>query len=329
MCKNTKIFVQNHQNLLDLTPLFVMAAIVESSQAIADQKKAAANELFTAGKFEEAEALYTEALELAEAAFRVVLLTNRSAARIGSKKYELALEDAEAALALDPSWLKAYYRKATAFEGLQRPDEVFYTWAAAIKACEQNPLFTKHYYQAEKKWRTLFRSEQVPVRGVEDLLSRFKLLTDKRERLSSLAHFWNESSGEERFSFFKLLLSLIGGATASVLDNDAINPQTMVAMPLDNYPDFPRKRLAGWFDFFAALSSESKAAAFKLLWFALTSAEQHEVIVDMRLFVAKASGKEEEFAALMAARRQEEEGAGAEGIDFSYRQHFGSSSNKP
>ena len=41
----------------------------------------------------------------------------------------------------------------------------------------------------------------------DDFVRRYQMLTDVRERLSTLAHFWNESQEEERldhFKFFKI-----------------------------------------------------------------------------------------------------------------------------
>ncbi|KFM27326.1 Tetratricopeptide repeat protein 28 [Auxenochlorella protothecoides] len=48
------------------------------------------------------------------------LLSNRALAHTKARRFEKALEDAEAAVALAPSWDKGYWRKGVALEGLHR-----------------------------------------------------------------------------------------------------------------------------------------------------------------------------------------------------------------
>lgn len=297
-----------------------MASMVTSSYEIAEEKKLLANELFSKGQFQEAEALYTEALAVA-AENQVVLFTNRAAARLGYKNYQGALEDAQAALQLDSTWLKAYYRKASALEGLNRLDEVFYTWLEAARSCEESAALSKQYRAAEKKWLAVFRGKQFAVKSASDLVERYKLLSEKRERLSTLAHLWNASTKEERLGFFKLLLALIGGQGMNpdqVLQEKEVAAEDMVDMPLDNYPDFPRDRLANWIDYFQSQEAEAKTEIFKTLWSTLKSAEQNDVILDMRIFIAKASEVDGHVSIESPG-----EDDGEEGIDFSYRKVFG------
>lgn len=297
-----------------------MASLVE--EAVVEEKKKAGNECFAAGQFAQAADLYTEALALCTSiTTKVIIYTNRAAAWIGEKKYEDALRDADAALGLDPTWLKAYYRKASALEGMNRLDLVYYAWLDALKHCEASQTLSKQHHQAEKKWLNQFRTNRYPVQSIHDLTSRFRLLSDQRERLSTLAHLWNESSAEERFAFFQLLLALIGGAgdlPEELVDSGVMQPSMMLAMPLDNYPDFPRLRLVAWMDFFRGLPLEEKVEAFRQIWTALTSKEQHEVIVDMRLFVAKVTGREDEILSRQAQAQADDEAS----IDFTYRAAF-------
>lgn len=296
-----------------------MAAIAESAESISDKKKAEANLHFVNGNFEEAEKLYSEALECSDSQ-RAVLLANRAAARISMKRFSEALEDANASLQLDPAWLKAYYRKASALDGLQRDDLSYYTWVEATKLCEGSPALTKQYQQAEKKWLNKFRSGEFPIQSRQDLVARYKLLRDSRERLSTLAHMWNDSTPEERLSFFRLLLSLIAGAGEAhddLLHSNELQAESMMDMPLDNYPDFPREHLGAWMDYFRALSSDEKCAVIRELWFSLNSAEQNAVILDMRLFAAKASGREDIVLAMQEAALDDSES----GIDFSFKKN--------
>lgn len=84
----------------------------------------AAAAAFRANKFEEAESLYTEALEAAQQAFdRAAALSSRAQCRLKLKNFEGAREDAQAARALDPENPKAWYRLGVALSALGRLSE--------------------------------------------------------------------------------------------------------------------------------------------------------------------------------------------------------------
>ena len=77
------------------------------------------NEFFIQGNFALAEEVYSEILQKFDNDTSIIL-TNRSAARLSLGKINDALDDAERAIEKDPKWMKAYYRKASALEILQR-----------------------------------------------------------------------------------------------------------------------------------------------------------------------------------------------------------------
>ena len=62
----------------------------------------------------------------------------------------------------------------------------------------------------------------------------------------------------------------------------------MVAMPLQNYEDKQRSAIELWCQFFESLDPESKTLLLVRIWSVLGDAEQHAVIVDLRLFVSMA-----------------------------------------
>jgi tetratricopeptide (TPR) repeat protein len=256
----------------------------------AEELKKLANDLFIANKFAEAEVLYNQALSLTDKDdLKVLLHTNCAAALIGMHKYEEALFHANAAIALDPTWVKAYYRKSSALESLNRFREMYDTWIDAGKVCENNQALIKQFKAAQQKWSKQFRKADYPIVSSEDLLRRFDLFTDKRERLSTLAHFWNDSAQEERLSYFIMLIQIIGGQGAlSAQNQELFSPDIMVPLPLNNYHDLPRSRLQNWFDFFQALPSDEKNIVFRSVWDHLSSEEKNDVIVDMRQFLAAA-----------------------------------------
>lgn len=77
------------------------------------------NEFFVQGNFALAEDVYSEILQKFDNDTSIIL-TNRSAARLSLGKVNDALDDAERAIEKDRKWMKAYYRKASALEILER-----------------------------------------------------------------------------------------------------------------------------------------------------------------------------------------------------------------
>jgi len=106
-----------------------------------DELRTSGNELFKAGKYVEAEAKYTEALEVEP--LNHLLLSNRSLARCGGKRYDLAIRDARECLKVAPSFVKGYYRLASAQVGLGLLDEALVTVRQGLKVEEENPELKK------------------------------------------------------------------------------------------------------------------------------------------------------------------------------------------
>ncbi|GMF58498.1 unnamed protein product [Phytophthora fragariaefolia] len=108
--------------------------------AQAEELRQAGNEAFKSRQFREAEALYSRALELQSC--NRLLLGNRSAAFHQLGDFPAALQDAERAIALAPSWPKAHLRKAAACESLQRWDEAVQAYEQVL-ALEQDETSTE------------------------------------------------------------------------------------------------------------------------------------------------------------------------------------------
>jgi tetratricopeptide (TPR) repeat protein len=99
--------------------------------------KVAGDAAHRAGRFADAEQHYSAALELCarrceqrvQPETRCVLYSNRAAARLAQQppNHRGALADAQAAVAVDDTWVKGWYRSAKALQGLQR-------WQPAVEA---------------------------------------------------------------------------------------------------------------------------------------------------------------------------------------------------
>lgn len=180
----------------------------ESSETL----KTKANESFARGEFSTAMELYSQAIEKAQTDKNLlaILHSNRSAARIELGQEAEAVEDATIALAFNPSYVKAYLRKATALLRLGDEYGSYTTWKQAGEICEQSPALKKQLKDSLARWLLFYN--KVPVISSEDLLNRY-MLADKNTRLklSTLAHFWNISSKAERLEYLRTFLALIGG----------------------------------------------------------------------------------------------------------------------
>jgi tetratricopeptide (TPR) repeat protein len=256
-----------------------------SSTNTCEDIKSRGNELFVKNDFAGAEELYTQAIDQFTDS-RAILYTNRSAARLGLNNFTGALEDSERAIAADPTWTKAYYRKATALEKLNRHRDCYLAWRQAAILCEHTAWLQKQIKAASEQWVKKFKV--VPIESTEDLMERFKILSNSRQRLSTLAHFWNESTEGERFQHFQFLLTVIGGEGDLSEVNRRLTEKHMQPMPLHNYVDLPRDHIAAWCDYFREQSPEAKTEIMHLIWEALESAEKDAVVADLKVFVARA-----------------------------------------
>ncbi|KAH9132220.1 hypothetical protein LEN26_007471 [Aphanomyces euteiches] len=87
--------------------------------ALVEEVKRRGNQAFSKGVLEEAEVLYTRGVEVAQTDVHI-LYSNRSAARLKMGKKELALEDAEAAVAAAPTFAKGFFRQGQALVALKK-----------------------------------------------------------------------------------------------------------------------------------------------------------------------------------------------------------------
>merc|ERR1712216_305283 len=106
---------------------------IDNKQLAAEAKKRG-NDAFGKKKHKEAIQAYTEAIELD--ATDHVFFANRAAANLGDKKFTEARDDARQALHIAPSFLKAYFRLATALKNLSCSKEACQTLQTGMKHCK-------------------------------------------------------------------------------------------------------------------------------------------------------------------------------------------------
>jgi tetratricopeptide (TPR) repeat protein len=126
----------------------------DSKLRLIDEIKRRAVASMKSKNYPEAIALYTKAVEIcpdSQANAKAILFSNRSAARAGMANFAQAVDDANESIATDPSYLKGYFRKATALVG---SEDFSAAKEALIKGLEMkpdDPDFRKLLAEVEEK----------------------------------------------------------------------------------------------------------------------------------------------------------------------------------
>jgi len=107
----------------------------------ADEQKEKADAAFKDAEYRDAIVYYTRALRHTPRNER--LLSNRSAAYCKISKFQLALDDVNLAMEIEPSWPKLFYRKGQALRGLRRWDEATNAFNEGRDLDPQNPDWDK------------------------------------------------------------------------------------------------------------------------------------------------------------------------------------------
>eukprot|EP01134_Creolimax_fragrantissima_P000963 CFRG0963T1 len=132
---------------------------VEQKQSSSEYWKARGNESFLKGKYDEAVELFSAGLRLDPRNY--TLLSNRSACYYETRDTNLALEDANAVVAIAPQWFKGYLRQGMAYEKMGGLKEALACYEKATELhtetggleMEELLINTRHAL-AEKIWAT-------------------------------------------------------------------------------------------------------------------------------------------------------------------------------
>lgn len=105
---------------------------------ISEQEKQAGNELFKKGDFGGAVKRYSEAIKRNPSDAKIY--SNRAACYTKLMSFDLALADCEKAISLEPTFIKAYLRKAKVLQGMGQPSKAI---SAYEKVLEMDPNCTE------------------------------------------------------------------------------------------------------------------------------------------------------------------------------------------
>ena len=103
----------------------------EDEEAKADALKDEGNALFKDGKYADAVSKYDAAIELNPEV--PAYYTNRAFCHLKMENHGLAIADATVALELDKTFIKAYYRRGSAYMALARYKEALKDFKAFLK----------------------------------------------------------------------------------------------------------------------------------------------------------------------------------------------------
>ncbi|CAB9526757.1 DnaJ homolog subfamily C member 7 [Seminavis robusta] len=117
------------------------SAIIEQERlfSLAISFKDEGNDQFSAGHIEEARELYSRALTMlsktTDDKLKATCYSNRAAALLTLERYSECVQDCTKAIQLNPSYLKAYVRKAKALKQQGNLHQVAEVWAQAAEKC--------------------------------------------------------------------------------------------------------------------------------------------------------------------------------------------------
>lgn len=134
-----------------------------------DKMKEEGNVEFKAGRFQPAIEKYTEALDVdpTNRGINAKLLQNRAVCKIKLKQYDEAVADAEKAVSLDPSYLKARKTKANALGQAGKWEDAVKEWKSVQEADPEDRTIPKEVRKAELELKKSKRKDYYKILGVE------------------------------------------------------------------------------------------------------------------------------------------------------------------
>lgn len=182
-----------------------MADEGEEWRAHAEALKVRGNEAFEAGRLEEAELLYTQAIEVNPDDH--VYYSNRSAVYMKSGSVSKALKDAEKCVQLSPSWPKGYNRLGVAQQGLRRFDAAIDSFKRGLELDASNKALLEALRLCEEA-REVDKKQRFAEAAVERAREEARLkeadeakqraAVQKEEESDLLSSFFGEVAADQK-----------------------------------------------------------------------------------------------------------------------------------
>ncbi|KAJ2758129.1 Palmitoyl-protein thioesterase 1, partial [Coemansia nantahalensis] len=128
-------------------------AVSEDAAQRGNALKLEANALYAKKLYAEAIEKYTEAIE--SDATVPAYYANRAQCHLRTEGYGAARDDADAALALDPGFIKGYYRRAAAYSFLGMLKEARADYREAMQRAPTDAVVRQKYAECDKLYRRI------------------------------------------------------------------------------------------------------------------------------------------------------------------------------
>ncbi|KAA0184377.1 Serine/threonine-protein phosphatase [Fasciolopsis buskii] len=136
----------------------------------ADAFKEQANKYFKDGDYDKAIEEYTKAIETKESA---VYFSNRSLAYLRTECFGYALDDATRAIAIDSSYIKGYYRRATAYMALEKFKEALGDLETVMRMAPNDKRTRAKLVECQKIYRRRLFEQAIAVEEKASALETF------------------------------------------------------------------------------------------------------------------------------------------------------------
>ncbi|KAK3040543.1 hypothetical protein RJ639_028989, partial [Escallonia herrerae] len=172
------------------------------------------NELFKAGNYLKAAALYTQAIK--QDPSNPTLYSNRAAAFLQLVKLQKALTDADTTITLNPNWEKGYFRKGCILEAMERYDDALAAFHIALQHNPQSSEVSKKIKRLSQLARDKKRAEE--VENMRSNVDMVKHLDYVKTELSK-----NYGSGDYSQEIFTFLVETMETAVKSWHENSNVD----------------------------------------------------------------------------------------------------------
>ncbi|KAK0474717.1 hypothetical protein EDD18DRAFT_1219640 [Armillaria luteobubalina] len=126
-----------------------MTSVITRKLMSSDGLREEGKEYFRQHKYALAKAKFTDALEVDEE--NAILYANRSACNYALQRYEDAISDARKATVIDPNYIKAWHRLATACEAVEDHGDSIEAWEKALELLAEVSFLTVEQQQQKAR----------------------------------------------------------------------------------------------------------------------------------------------------------------------------------